>query len=204
MTFEPEEQTETLTLRVFLKAVELLGGAQRLVETQKTAWLSSLLLASYTVVLREELLKPEQEIAQSLGITLQTVKNILRSEPTMGNLEQTSKSEGKDLNIHTAGSVAKLAYKLTKHQRDHTGLSLEFSNKVAHALDVVWAKVLLRRLRERDFPIVSAQGLKDRLGGVWIGGRSAQEVFEDLEYPIHTPVELIEKIKENLRMYGLE
>jgi predicted transcriptional regulator len=81
---------------------------------------------------------------------------------------------------------------------------LEFSRRTAGALDVVWAKILLRRLEEKDFPVQSAQHLKEKLGKVWLSGRSAQEVLEELDYPIHTPVELIEKIKENLRMYGLE
>jgi probable regulatory domain-containing protein len=204
MAFELEEQIETLTLRVFLKSLELLGGTHKLVKTRATGWLSSLLLASYTVVLREEHLKSEQEIAQRLGITLQTVKNILRSEPMVGNLEEVFKSEGKELNIHTAGGIAKLAYRLVKDQKDHTGLCLELSKRTAEALDIAWAKILLRRLEEQDFPVTSAQPIKEKLGKVWLSGRSAQEVLEELDYPIHTPIELIEKIKENLRMYGLE
>jgi predicted transcriptional regulator len=81
---------------------------------------------------------------------------------------------------------------------------LEFSRRAAGALDIAWAKILLRRLEEKDFPIQSAQNLKEKLGRVWLSGRSVQEVLEELDYPIHTPIELIEKIKENLRMYGLE
>jgi len=204
MAFELEEHIEALTLRVFLKSLELLGGTQKLVQTRATGWLSSLLLASYTVVLKEEYLKSEQEIAQRLRITPQTVKNILRSEPLVDNLEEVFKSEGKDLNIHTAGSIAKLAYRLIKDQKDHTGLCLEFSRRTAGALGIAWAKILLRRLEEKDFPVQSAQNLKEKLGKVWLSGRSAQEVLEELDYPIHTPIELIEKIKENLRMYGLE
>jgi len=71
-------------------------------------------------------------------------------------------------------------------------------------LGIAWAKILLRRLEEKDFPVQSAQHLKEKLGKVWLSGRSVQEVLEELDYPIHTPIELIEKIKENLRMYGLE
>lgn len=69
MAFELEEHIEALTLRVFIKSLELLGGTQKLVQTRATGWLSSLLLASYTVVLKEEHLKSEQEIAQRLRIT---------------------------------------------------------------------------------------------------------------------------------------
>jgi len=117
MAFELEEHVEALTLRVFLKSLELLGGTQKLVQTRATNWLSSLLLASYTVVLKEEFLKSEQEIAQRLRITPQTVKNILRSEPLVDNLEKLFESESKDLNIHTAGGIAKARLQISKRPK---------------------------------------------------------------------------------------
>ena len=123
-----------------------------MVQTRATGWLSSLLLASYTVVLKEEYLKSEQEIAQRLRITPQTVKNILRSEPLVDNLEELFEGEGKDLNIHTAGGIVKLAYRLVKDQKDHTGLCLEFSRRTAGALGIAWLKSSLQGLRRKIFP----------------------------------------------------
>jgi predicted transcriptional regulator len=31
-------------------------------------------------------------------------------------------------------------------------------------LNIAWAKILLRRLEEKDFPVQSAQNLKEKLG----------------------------------------
>ncbi|WP_448587784.1 bacterio-opsin activator [Thermocrinis sp.] len=192
-----KEDAETLVLRVFLKTVDVLGGPEKLVEHKGINWLPSLLLACYSVVLKEEYLEAEQEIAQRLGITLQTVKNILRAEPM-------KVSDTKDLNIHTVGSVAKIAYRLVKNGLDDLRLSLEFSKRLAEALDVPWVYKVLRRLRFSDFPIQSPQDLKDKLKKIYIKGRSAEEVLEELEYPINSPLELVKNIRENLKMHGFE
>jgi len=194
-----EDQIETLVLRTFLKTVEVLGGLQKLVEKKNTNWLSPLLLACYSVVLKEECLKTEQEIAQHLGITPQTVKNILRAE-----LPKAWQEEGKDLSVYMAGSIAKTAYRLIKEDLDDVNLSLEFSKKLAKALDITWAHLILRKLKGSDFPIESPMHIKEKIGKVYVKGRLAQEILEEIEYPIHTPVDLIGKIKENLKMYGLE
>jgi len=195
-----EDQVEALVLRTFLKAVEILGGLQKLVKKKNTDWLSPLLLACYTVVLKEEYLKTEQEIAQYLGITHQTVKNILRAE----HLKAWQDEEGKDLSVHMAGSIAKTAYRLIKEDLDNVSLVLEFFKNFAKALDITWAHLILRKLRGNDFPIESPEDIKEKLGKVYIKGRLAQEILEEIEYPINTPMELVEKIKENLKMYGLE
>jgi predicted transcriptional regulator len=41
-------------LRVFLKAIELVGGPRQLVELRRLTWLPSLMEAAYAVVLAEE------------------------------------------------------------------------------------------------------------------------------------------------------
>ncbi len=208
--FKPtEENTEVLILRVFLKGVDILGGLQNLVEHKIANWLPSLLIACYTVVLKEEHMKTEQEIAQQLNITLQTVKNILRAEPskaTMGVItaEGVSEKEGKDMNIQTAGSVAKIAYRLIKNGLDDVRLSLELSKSLVKALDITWAYLILKKLKWNDFPIESPQDIKEKVKKVYIKGRLAEEVLEELDYPINTPLDLIKLIKENLKMYGLE
>ncbi|WP_333784962.1 bacterio-opsin activator [Thermocrinis sp.] len=206
--FKPsEDNTEVLVLRVFLKSVEILGGLQNLVKHKIANWLPSLLIACYTVVLKEEYMKTEQEIAQQLNITLQTVKNILRAEPskdTMGVIEGVSEKEGKDMNVQTAGSVAKIAYRQIKNGLDDVRLSLELSKSLVKALDITWAYLILKKLKWNDFPIESPQDVKEKVKKVYIKGRLAEEILEELDYPINTPMELIKLIKENLKMYGLE
>ncbi|WP_029551952.1 bacterio-opsin activator [Thermocrinis jamiesonii] len=197
-----DEDVETLVLRVFLKSIDLLGGLQNFVEHRRINWLPSLLLACYSVVLKEEYMKTEQEIAQRLKITPQTVKNILRADPSV-EIVKTEK-EGKDISVHTAGSIAKIAYRLVKYGLDDVRISLEFSKSTVKALDITWAYVILKKLKWNDFPIASPQDIKERLKKIYIKGRLAEEILEDLDYPINTPVELIKLIKENLKMYGLE
>jgi len=187
--------------------VEILGGLQNLVKHKIANWLPSLLIACYTVVLKEEYMKTEQEIAQQLNITLQTVKNILRAEPskdTMGVIEGVSEKEGKDMNVQTAGSVAKIAYRQIKNGLDDVRLSLELSKSLVKALDITWAYLILKKLKWNDFPIESPQDVKEKVKKVYIKGRLAEEILEELDYPINTPMELIKLIKENLKMYGLE
>ncbi len=197
-----EENVEALALRTFLKGIEILGGLQNIIERKGTNWLPSLFIACYTVILKEECMKTEQEIAQQLSITLQTVKNILRSEPI--RILESPDEEEKEMNLHTLGSVAKVAYRLVKGGSDNLLLSLEFSKDLAKALDITWAYLILKKLKCSDFPIESPEDVKEKLKKVYIKGRLAEEVLEELDYPINTPVELIKLIKDNLKMYGLE
>jgi len=57
-----EVDAESLVTRVFLKAIDLLGGLQRLAEYRTLTWLPSLARAAFVVVLREEFMKTEEEI----------------------------------------------------------------------------------------------------------------------------------------------
>ncbi|GBC88412.1 hypothetical protein HRbin13_00534 [bacterium HR13] len=204
-----EQDLEALVSRVFLKAIELLGGFSKLVEYRTLTWLPSLVRAAYAVVLREEYFKTEQEIAQSVGLTGQTVRNILRADPTITmekirRLEELVEEEKKEMKVHTAGGLAKLAYKLIKEGHEESRLFVEYCERIAYALDVPWAYMTLRRLKGVDFPIKSAEEVKERLSGVYIKGRPAQDVISELEYPIKDPAELLHKIKENLKMHGIE
>ncbi len=96
-------------MRLFLKAIELLGGPRGLVERRRLTWLPSLMEAAYAVVLREEGNKTVDEIASFLGLSTAATRNILAASPEMvqerleGELEQERRS-------HVAGGLAKLAY----------------------------------------------------------------------------------------------
>ena len=72
-----EQDFEALVLRVFLKSIDVRGGLSKLADYKTLTWLPSLARAVYCVVLREEYFKTEEEIAQRVGLTIQTVRNIL-------------------------------------------------------------------------------------------------------------------------------
>ncbi len=101
-----------MATEVFLEAIKILGGLKKLIEYRNLTWVPSLAEASYVVVLREVGLKSESEIAEELGITRQTVRNILRADPdkVLEYLESGEKGEVE----HIAGGLAKLAYSRIK------------------------------------------------------------------------------------------
>lgn len=76
-----DTEIEQLIGRVFMKAINLLGGLNKLAEFKTLTWLPSLARACFVVVLKEECLKSHEEIAQKVGITKNTVKNILYADP---------------------------------------------------------------------------------------------------------------------------
>ena len=78
-----EVDYDTMALRVFLKALEIIGGPRKLFEYRNLTWIPSLMEASYAVVLKEEGLKSEDEIAKFIGITRQTVRNMLTADPDL-------------------------------------------------------------------------------------------------------------------------
>ncbi len=117
---KPENVDEEKIVReVFLKCIDLLGGITRLAEFRNLTWLASLARASYAVVLREEFMMSEDAIAQRLGLTRQTVRNILRADPKKAlsrvkEMDSIEPEEKRELRVHTAGGLAKKAYRLIK------------------------------------------------------------------------------------------
>ncbi len=101
---------DSAAIRVFLKTLEILGGPKKLITYRNLTWLPSLFEAAYVVVLANDYQKTEAEIAEHLGITRQTVRNILRAdtETVMKRLEGELRE--KTLKAHIAGGLAKLAY----------------------------------------------------------------------------------------------
>jgi probable regulatory domain-containing protein len=108
----PTTDIDAMALRVFLKAIELLGGPRKLVEYRHLTWLPSLMEAAYVVVLTHEAAKTEEEIAAFLGLTRTTVRNIRRADADQvkaklsGALEQV-----RTLRSHIAGALAQWAYR---------------------------------------------------------------------------------------------
>ncbi|CUU02725.1 probable regulatory domain-containing protein [Candidatus Thermokryptus mobilis] len=106
-----EEQVDELVLKVFLKALDIVGGPRKLILYRHLTWVPSLIEACYAVVLKEKFFKTESEIASILGLTKQTVRNILtaKTEGIRENIETELKK--KTIKTHVAGALAKLAFK---------------------------------------------------------------------------------------------
>jgi Predicted transcriptional regulators len=202
-TGEAGADLEQLVTRVFFRAIDLLGGLSKLTEFRTLTWLPSLARAAYVVVLREEYMRTEEEIAQRVGLTKNTVRSILRADPTLAmekiqKLEELAKEELKEMKVHTAGGIAKLAYKMVKEGNEAEILShfcTVVAEEVARALDIPWAYAVLKHLRGVKFPVQDSQVLKEKLKGVKIKTHPAEEVVDRLPYPIKTPAVLLHEIK---------
>ena len=207
-----EHDLENLVGRVFFKAIDLLGGLHKLAEYRTLTWLPSLARAAFAIVLREEYLKTEEEIAEIVGLTRNTVRNILRADPNAAmfkieHMDELTKEEKKELRVHTAGGVAKLAYKLVKEGEEAQTL-LEFcremSAKAVQVCEAPWAYTVLKHSKGLKYPVQDAAALKEKLDGITIKGIPASEVADGLSYPIKNPAQLLHEIKEFLQMKGVE
>ena len=203
-----EKGLERLVERVFFKAIDLLGGLKRLAEYRTLTWLPSLARAAFVIVLREEYLKTEDEIAEFVGLTRNTVRNILRADPDAAmykieHLDELSEEEKRELKVHTAGGIAKLAYKFVKDGQESQTL-LEFCHEMAgQAVQAAqcespWAYLVLKHTKGIHYPITDPGELKARLAGLTIKGKKGEEVAEGLFYPIKNPAQLLHEIKEYL------
>lgn len=195
-----EEDPELWATRVFLKCIEILGGLKKLAEYRTLTWLPSLARAALAVVLREVFFKVEDEIAEYIGLTRQTVRNILRADPEaalekLRSLEEVAEGEKKDLSVHLAGGIAKHAYKLIKEEGAEPQISLLYSTETAKALDVPWAFLVLKEIKGVDFPISDSSMLLEKLKGVKIKDRDAESIISSIEFPVKNPAELLHKIK---------
>ncbi|MGC9099983.1 MAG: bacterio-opsin activator [Caldisericum sp.] len=204
----PQSEFEDLVARVFSKAIDLLGGIVKLAEYRTLTWLPSLARATLTVVLKEEYLRSEEEIAQKVGITKNTVRSIIRADPGLAlekiqKIEELTKEETKDLKTHTAGGIAKLAYKLVKGGED-AKVIVDFSSIVLEdmmkALEIPWAYMVLKRIKGLNFPINTYEILQEKLKDITFKEIKLIEILPHLQYPINTPAQLIKEIKEHLKM----
>ncbi len=179
--------------KVFWEAIKMLGGLKKLVEYRNLTWLPSLAEASYVVVLKNEAMKTYKEIAEILGITEQTVKNVATADEEEvkkyieGELEERPKE-------HIAGGIAKLAYKKLKEEGRLDTEEIELKREEMEVLDVDWAVHVLAKIRGLDFPVEKEQ-LMERLKGMVIKGKKIEEILEKIEYPVKSPAELLHKIK---------
>jgi len=195
-----EDDVDSKAMRIFLKTIELLGGPRKLVEYRNLTWLPSLMAASYAIIYSKEKGYLAEKIASILGMSKTTVQNILRADVKIAKekLESAVQEKDEEKKTHMAGALAKIAYEEILQGRDEINLSIEIGKTTAKSLGAEWAVYVLQRLKGTDFPIENKDILKEKLGGLLIKGKSAEEIVEMLEYPIATPAELLHKIKEKI------
>lgn len=206
---ENAHEIEHLVGRIFMKCVDLLGGITKLAEYRTLTWLPSLARASYVIVLREEYLKTEDEIAQRVGLTRNTVRAIVRSDPQVAlykiqHIDELTAEQKKELHVHLAGGIAKLAYRAVK-EGEESQLLLELARaagmQVAQVVEAPWAYVVLKRTKGVRYPIQSPEALKPFFEKITLKGHSADHILHSLQYPIRTPAQLLHEIKEFLVMH---
>ncbi len=111
-----------LAMRLFAKTLKLLGGPRKLIELRRVTWLPSLMEAVYVVLLHELERKTTKEIAATLGLTPQTVQNILRAKPEFARkrlealLAGELETANEEIRTHMAGALAKLAFEELQKQ----------------------------------------------------------------------------------------
>jgi probable regulatory domain-containing protein len=202
---KPEEvDYDTLALRVFLKAIELIGCPRTLFEYRNLTWLPSLMEAAYAVVLKNEAFKTDDEIARFIGITRQTVRNILSADPEAVLKKLRGELESRDVKLHTAGGLAKLAYREVKQGNDNiafvASVCEEYVKRHMESAGScpeggsVWPVYVLKAIKGLDFPVDSRPILEERLEGIEIKGIPAQELLKKVSFPVRSPAELLHKL----------
>ena len=206
-----DNEVKYLAERVFFKSIDLLGGLNKLAEYRTLTWLPSIARASFAIVLKEEFLKTEDEIAEYIGLTRNTVRQILRADPNMAlykiqHIDELTTEEKKQLKVHTAGGIAKLAYKYIKAGEDSQTVMeycRQISQEAVAQCDAPWAYLVLKNTKGTHYPIADAKVLEEKIGHLEIKGIKADEIIKNLHYPIKNPAELLKEIKEYLQMKGL-
>ena len=177
-----------LAERVFQECINMLGGLRRLTYYRNLTWLPSLAEAAYAVVLKGELFKTNREIAKELGISEQTVKNILQADEK--EVERFIMGEVEKVDEHKAGGIAKLAYKRVKKEK-----GIFIREEELDVLGIAWALIVLVRLKGADFPL-DRKELKTRLKGTTIKGVPAEEIIKKMKFPVKSPAEVLRQIRE--------
>lgn len=199
-----EVDLEVLVTKVFLKSIDLIWWLKKLAEYRTLTWLPSLARSAFVVVLHEEYIKSELEIAEYVGLTKNTVRNILRADPQLAiyklqHLEELTAEQKKELKVHIAWWIAKVAYKLIK-QWEEPSVAKYFAHSTAVALDIPWAYMLLKRLKGHHFPIEKVEDILNVSNWINVSWIPLEEILKNIDFPIVSPADLLHKIKEYVKM----
>ncbi len=189
------ELYDKLALRVFKKAIELLGGPRHIIQHRNLTWLPSLMEASYVWILYTLGRKTHKDIAAELGLTPQTVKKILSAD-----VESVKKKIelGEKVDVHVAGGIARWAWEEVQREGSYTPDEWDLMESVGSAI-APWTVVVLKAIRGLNFPVERPE-LEGRLLPLGkIENVPVSEILDKLNYPISTPAELIKGIKEVLQ-----
>jgi hypothetical protein len=104
---EAKGDIDEVARRIFDKAIDAAGGLRRLIGHRNLTWLPSLAEAAYVLAMKEIGAMTARSIAEELGITEATVRNITSSDPQ--DVERRLKGELPEISDHIAGGLAKLA-----------------------------------------------------------------------------------------------
>ncbi len=193
-----EFDVDAMAIRVFLKALEILGGPRRLIEYRNLTWITSLMEASYAIVLAEEAFKTEDDIADFLGLTRQTVRNILRAEPELVLKKLEGELQEKTPRAHTAGGLAKLAYKEIKEGHDALVFFSAAFQESAKVLGVGWPAEVLARIKGLSWP-AKPDEIAQRLAGLVVEGKELAKLVEEHPGEIAHPRELLHFLAQKLK-----
>ncbi|MHA1607846.1 MAG: KaiC associated regulatory domain-containing protein [Candidatus Freyarchaeota archaeon] len=188
---------DQMALKVFMEAISSAGGLKKLIEYRNLTWLPSLAEAAYVVVLKNEATLTDYQIAEKLGITEQTVKNILKADTS--KVAEYLQGVAEKVDEHKAGGLAKIAYEKLKAEGrlESEEVTQAEARDIESSLEIefFWAIQTLRRIKGLDFPAGEGE-LKERLTGITIKGRRIEELLDKIGYPVKTPAELLHKLKE--------
>jgi len=190
-----ERNIDAIAERIFHESIRILGGLKNLVEYRNLTWLPSLAEAAYVIALKNESIKTNREIAEYLGITEQTVKNILSADEN--KVIEYLKGEAKEKE-HIAGGLAKFAYRAIKEHRDNLEERIEAMEEGAKSLRIDWAVHVLSSIKGMSFP-AKKEDLLERLKGYRIKGTPIEDILNELNYPIKSPAELLHAIRESIK-----
>jgi len=192
-----EVDYDSLALRVFLKALELIGGPKKLFEFRNLTWVPSLMEASYAVVLKEKGMKSEDEIAEFLGSTKQTVRNMLSADPELV-MQKLHGELASEVKVHMAGGLAKLAYREVEEKRESIPFIVSICRDYIPPFARIWTLEVLSLIKGMHFPISESERdeLSERLSGVEIKGMMVSKLVGKISFPVKNPPELLHKLKE--------
>ncbi len=188
---------DLLAKKVFYESINIIGGLKKLIEYKNLTWLPSLAESSYVIVLNKEFYLSSEEIAEKLGLSKQTVKNILSADEN--EVKKFLEGEVEKVDEHKAGGIAKLAYKAVKEKNDLylDDKEVEFIKTELKKLHKEWAIYVLMNLKGVKFP-VDKETLLERLKNIVIEDKKIEDLVEKINFPLQKPSDVLHEIKKAL------